>query len=52
MNTKTNFDSKRAAILKQMHNDRVKAAAKAKKDAERAANAAPVVDDTVQEKVA
>lgn len=40
MNAKVNFDSKRAQILKQIHDDRVKAAAKAKKDAEIAAKEA------------
>ena len=37
---KENYDAKRAAILKVMHLERVKAAAKAKKDAEVAAAAA------------
>lgn len=48
---KENYDAKRAAILKQIHADKVKATAKAKKDAERAANAAPTVDDTVVDQV-
>lgn len=36
MTTKVNHDAHRAAVLKQMHQDRLKAAAKAKKDAEAA----------------
>lgn len=37
---KQNYDQKRAQVLKQIHADKVKAAAKAKKDAEAAAKLA------------
>lgn len=43
--SKVNYDAKRSQILKQIHADKVKAAVKAKKDAERLANQAPVVDE-------
>jgi hypothetical protein len=43
--TKQNFDKKRTDALRAFHDARVKAAAKAKKDAERLANQVPVVDE-------
>lgn len=45
---KENYDAKRAQILKQIHADKVKAAAKAKKDAEIAAKAAEKAATTEQ----
>lgn len=45
---KENFDRKRQDALRAMHDARVKAAAKVKKDAERLANQQPVLDDTVE----
>jgi hypothetical protein len=38
--SKVNYDAKRAQVLKQLHDARVKAAAQAKKDAEIAAKQA------------